>query len=1018
MASGSRETPLALLQFPFSGGIDEANRDEIVEPGTGWPVLENGRQDHRGGYSTRNGFDALTTGYDGAGDPTVGQKFFADGKAIVRVADNLISSYSTTQSAWEPRGRVPEVSCRVIGIPSTGSSTYLEDVECVNGIVVTSWLSISGGNAYAYLAVSDQATGAVIRAPELVGSASVFAPMLLTHVGNSVWAVRSDSAGTTLEAWALDATGGNVVLGWVAQSNLATDLAGGYVLHALPSASSARAALLYQNSSGGASRLTLKTFGGAAQTQTVDTNSVTPDAFALGAVLGAAGDTLWVTWNEGTAVKARGVNPSTITSTLATKATVMTMTTGVNYLGIAGSTTTGRARLFANDTATVKRGKMCTVITSAGAAAGMSTIVVPNVKMVRKPFQYAGRFYGAFFGSDDPSTTNTQSNFIICDWTDDVTYLRPIANPAPGLASAGLTGQGKFIATATTSKFIVGMGILRSAAATSSALAEIDFADALRWQPCAWGNSTYLSGGIVSGFDGVRCAESGFLLRPPIPTTTNSGTGITAVTGWRYVCVYEEIDADGNWHQSGLSSPSASTGAVANKTVTVTTTPLPISSRISSAGAQSTTVRVAFYRTLDGGTAPYYRLGTTINDTAATTVTFADTVTDATLAAQPKLYSQPGVVGTSQDKRPPPPFQCITSYNGMLVGASGSDVWYSGQSVSGEGVWFNPIFQVPVPGDGDIMALWVMDGTLFAAKRREIYAIAGEAPSDNGSSGGLGTPRRLAVDVGCIDPRSPCVTALGTFFQSDRGIEILTRAQSVDWIGENVQDTATAYPVVTAATVDPASCTVLIECAATQTAGLVTGAGRTLVYDLSLRTWVSIDRRRSYTSVADKPSQAACLVWTGTSYRYAWMDTTGRVYTESTGHLEADESMVCKRAISANVKAAGLQGHQHVNAAMLLAKYHTPHDLNVSFAYDYSSTYKTPRLYTAAQLLAISAVMPNMQLSNTLHDDVRCESVRVQLQDVTPSSGSVGTGQGATWIALAFEVVPQTGAYGLPDVAR
>ena len=53
-----------------------------------------------------------------------------------------------------------------------------------------------------------------------------------------------------------------------------------------------------------------------------------------------------------------------------------------------------------------------------------------------------------------------------------------------------------------------------------------------------------------------------------------------------------------------------------------------------------------------------------------------------------------------------------------------------------------------------------------------------------------------------------------------------------------------------------------------------------------------------------------------------------------------------------------------------------------------------------------------------MHDDARCEAVRVQLQDVTPSTGSIGTGQGATWIALAFEIVPQTGAYGLPDASR
>ena len=1038
MASGSKENPLQLLQFPFSAGIDESTRDELTEPGQGWAVLENGRQDHRGGYSTRNGFAALPRALDdGSTNPTAAYRTFADGTTLARIANGAAHSapqgqpsvqvYSPDQQLWWERGLISEASCRLNGAPSTGAATHLEDVETVSGITALSWLSLDGlGSAYAYLAVVDELTGAVLRAPERVGTSTAQAPMLLAKQGTYLVAARINTALTDIEAWSLDTA--DVTAGWVALgAALCADATGEYVLQSLPSASTSRVALLYANSSGGLSRLTLKTFtvaGGVLQTQTVDTNTVTPGAFSLGAVLGAAGDTLWLAWNEATLIRARGVDPSTITTDLATKATIMTMTTGCDYVGIAGSSTTGRARVWANDTDATVRGKMSTILTSAGAAVagGSGTIVVPNVKMLRKPFQYAGRFYSAFDGGNDtPSLTSgyLQSNFIVCDWTEEVTYVRPVANPAPGLAGVGVYLHGKFIAGTTTSKYSVGLGVVRSSAATGSALAELDFADSRRWQPVAFGNSTYLSGGIVSGFDGARCAESNFLLHPPPPVAVPSATGISAAAGWRYVCVYEEVDADGNWHQSGLSDVSIATGAIVDKTMTVTTAPLAISSRLSAQGAQSTTVRVAFYRTLNGAVAPYYRLGTTINDTSAVTCVYVDTTTDATLAAAAKLYSQPGVIGTSQDKRPPPPFQCLASYNGMLVGASGSDVWYSGQNVSGEGVWFNPIFQIPVPGDGDITAMWVMDGTLFVAKRREIYAISGEAPSDNGASGGLGTPRRLAVDVGCIEARSPCVTALGTFFQSDRGIELLTRSQSVDWVGEPVQDTLASYPIITSATVEPASCTVLIECAAAETAGVVSGLGRTLVFDLSIRAWVSTDRRTNSAGTVDQPSQSAAMVYTGSAYRYAWLTATGIVHYETPGtYTDASGAIVAKRAISANIKAGGLQGHQHVNKVLLLAKYHTPHDLNLSFAYDYSSTYKTVRLYTAAQLLALSGSIPNMQIEHTMHDDARCEAVRVQLQDVTPSTGSIGTGQGATWIALAFEIVPQTGAYGLPDASR
>ena len=547
------------------------------------------------------------------------------------------------------------------------------------------------------------------------------------------------------------------------------------------------------------------------------------------------------------------------------------------------ATTPTKARVWANElpAASVLNAKMRGVTTSGGAAAGDgSSVTVPAAQMAGKPFMYSGRYYALFFGAE---STNAQDNLIVCDWTENVTYLRPVATFAPGLSVESAFGRIKFRQYGTTTKCHSALNIRRSGVADGSSLAELDFAASTRWIPASHGASLYLSGGLLSYFDGQRVAEAGFLLRPKKPTTGKSGTGITGT--FRYIAVYEEVDADGNWHQSGVSEPSDAVTA-SNETVTITTTPLSISARLGSAPAERA-VRVAWYRTTGtAGTGAYCRLGTTINSTAATTVTYADTDTTYAMTGA-KLYSQPGIIGTSQDKRPPPFLSAIVSYNGMLVGASGSDVWYSGQDVSGEGTWFNPIFQTPVPGSGDITALWVQDGTLFAAKRREIYAIVGEPPSDNGMAGGLGTPRRLAVDVGCIEARSPCTTAIGTFFQSERGIELLSRAQSVDWIGGDVQDTANAYPVCTSITVDSASNAVLVELAAAEASGLVSGNGRTLVYDLALRQWVSVDRRNSRNGAADTPSQSACMIYTGTAWRYAWTETGAFAQVTSDTHTHA-----------------------------------------------------------------------------------------------------------------------------------
>jgi hypothetical protein len=212
---------------------------------------------------------------------------------------------------------------------------------------------------------------------------------------------------------------------------------------------------------------------------------------------------------------------------------------------------------------------------------------------------------------------------------------------------------------------------------------------------------------------------------------------------------------------------------------------------------------------------------------------------------------------------------------------------------------------------------------------------------------------------------------------------------------------------------------VLVELAASEASGLVSGTGCTAVYDLALKTWVSKDRRRSSAGVADTPSQSACMIYTGSAYRYAWLGTNGIVYYEDTStHLDADGGFVAKRAVSPNVKASGPQGTQYVNKALLLAKYHTAHDVSMSFAYNYDASYKTARLYSAADLAAVVAVTPNQQLEHTMHDDAECEAVRMQLAEATPSSGTLGTGEGSTWVSLAFELIPKQGAFALPDESR
>lgn len=998
--------PRQLVHTTFGGGVDERTRPELVDPTDAFVTIENVRVNQNGGFDKRYGFTALAlTRMDGS-SRSAGYKLFADDDATCIIDGTYADVYSATDAKSRKAGRVCEVSHRIIPAPGVSAATFIGDVESVNGHLA---MVHESDSQIGYGVVMDMATGAIVDGPTTLFQSSNL-PFVGSFSSRYFVALVPYAGATSLSLLLFDTQAPGS--GW---NNLATvtlawffsgSTTGHYAIHSF----SDRVAVAY-TTSGGTDRITIKTYdqSGLKETTTVNTSSTDPDSITLG---GSSADTLWVAWNEGTAIKVKGLTASSLGTVKATTATVITTSTTASHVRVIhDANTAGAGRLIVNVGTSVPSMSMRGFTTSAGAVTPGPAAQkdVPHCQSVGRPFQYGTRFYQTVW----PDNARSPATPVVCDVTDDVTYLRPIASPSPDLMTVGAI-DGKVVQGSASTKFIYGYGVLRSSVAVVPQLLEIDFAGSSRWQAVKHGRSTFLTGGITTYFDGVRCAEVGFCQVPSTPTVVTSGTGVSLTNGRRYVAVYEDVDADGNWVVSSISNPSTSTGAVANKTITVSTGPLSVSWR-----AAGPSARVAFYATLDSNAnqPPYYRLGTSVNVTSAFTVDFVDNVSDATLAASAELYSPnlPGTAGAPLDRRAPPGMSCLVSYNEMLVGTDGQNIYWSGQPVDGEATWFSPDFQMPLPG---VVALAAQDGSLFCFTRTNIYALSGDVPADNGSSGGLGTPRRLAVDVGCIDPRSIVVTAKGIFFQSRRGIELLNRGGAVEWIGEPVRATVDAFPNCTAATVDSGEAVVYFELAATETSNQVSGGGRTLVYDLSRDKW-NVDRRKNQAGTADSPAQSAALVYSGSAYRYAWLGTDGRVYIEDqTTHLDPGSAWVTKRCVTGAYKLAGVQGHQIVERVRLLLKYATDHDLAFYWAVDYNSSYAAPRTWTRAQIATITASLPNEQVEHPLDDNAEHQAIAFKIEDATPTGGTVGTGEGSTWLALTVQGTAREGLYPLPDACR
>ena len=990
--------PARPMHVPAGLPLDEATRLELLDVGKANVAQRNVRVDELGALERRLGFAAMTSTFVGGETRTAGRKLFAHRDAPCVIDGTSLDTYSSSAEAWLRIGRVPECSYRERPLPTFSAQAILSDIEVCSGHIAAVVVDDSPGEVR--LVVVDQTTGALVYPFTVLGGGlglSYYGSV--ASVGTYFIAFIASPFAGSIEAFVFDTA--TPSSGWVA---LATVAASG-VTTVPPSVCSLsdRVAITYGTTSG-ANRVVVKTYNAAGLVgSTTLAAGTTPVALDCD-----ASDLLWVAWAHSGDVYATALSVTSLSTVVGAAAVWEDYTGTLSNMRICAGTTAQTARAFVHDSAgPAVNGNVdvASLAISGGVVVATAEGRVYNALPSSRPFCRDGRYYMTVCPS--PTTTDAdggrQGLCVLVDWSVSTTesgVWYPVANIAPGLIPVASRTCKPCLLDASTWAIAfqtLRRGDLRNSGGGSAigcSFAEVAFVDRDLWQTVSHQGLTYLATGLLCSFDGVRVTESGFLSRPLVPEVTLAGPGLTGT--FRWVAIYEDVDAFGNVVVSGISDPTDAT-ALTDETATLAVPPLSVSARY---GADmSFTPQVAFYRTITGGSPPYYRVGAVAIDPTVEDVTLADSTSDATLETRPKLYapSLPSAVGESLDRRAPPGLKHIISYAGMLIGSRGSSLFWSGQEVYGEATWFSPVFELPISG-GEIVALAQQDGALVVFMRDRIYIVAGEAPSDNGAAGGLGVPRLIATDVGCIDPASVVSTSLGIFFQSDRGIELFSRAQSVEWIGEPIQDTLASYPVVTSAVVDVRNSLLRFTLARTITSGVVTApgaapdiAGKSVVFDLSLRYWVSVDDTVSRTA-----AQHACYLSDG----YAWLSSGGVVNLETDGWLDEGEWIPASYTLPP--WKLGLQQDHRIYEMMFLFERRSAAGLTIEVAEDFGAfaAITADKVWTEADIAAERKV--------SFRPREHGSAVQIRVSDTEPAT--LGTGRGLTWIGFSADIAPKQGA--------
>lgn len=1039
--AGNNAPEIQTLHLTLDGGMDQRTYERHVQPPLVLDAL-NLRYDKNGGAKKRPGCALY------AAAPTAGR-----GKLIAFQDELLLTDGHSMCTATGAIGGVAEFlvkdkypeavpSLTPVAASQQGTITY-PDMASLGGALYYAWIADAAADSaateqyrgYVYTTVQDEVTGAEIISSQavtpLTGPASWFSPRLVVSGPYIVLLAYSD--GGLIRAWRWNEAVGI----WDTQTDLVAD---GF-MGTIPSS----AAHGYYDAAG-------TTFVGGGRFyvvyRQVTTNAIIIKEFNPQTMTLTASKTCTETANNSTGFGISATDSEHVVISYCTTSAPNTLVRIATYdsaltteqlppTTIFTSTTTAEqamrtasCRLSASQSAilistkTVVGGavRVSLMDVETGVALGapasgrrtywctaMSRPFVSSTSPLRVMAWVAcGGAVGGTYTNPPSVHQDLQFTMTLLDLgADDMTSSTVVGRPV--CWSANRFTVGDYSSNANPSSAVQSGSVwsaafrtLESASRQQLQRASADFSSTSLGASAALGRALLVAPGWV--WDRSRLFEQSFCYWPQTlsdPTFSNSGGHLTTGGKYRRVVVYEWVDSQGNLHQSEPSDPIEFTAT--NNTASYFAPHLCVTARTDAASFSN--IGLAIYGTddINAGADPdtYYRVfalwDTPLNNTGNETLQIFDGG-NTSLTTQPQLYADGGALPNTQ----PQGFrECVTYRNRAWI-AYGNTVAYSKAYVEGDAISFTDEFTLPLEQADAITKLWVMDDRLFISTKNRIYWLQADGPDDDGSGNDIATPNRVATDLGVTDPRSVVVTPMGTLYQSAVGLELLDRSLQVapEPVGYRVKTELAVYPTVTCATVHPTAGHVMF--------GVNNGStGEQLVYTYTNDKW-SRDVLLSGAVIL------STVVQGGTVY---FLTSNGNVYQETPANYLDAGAWVTAKVKTAWLHPGGAQATHLMHRLLWMGDKATDHDLSIVGHIDYASATDHTWTFPATGGDTPLNSMPLPQVSVDLATQ-RVQAICFEISDATPTGGTVGTGQGSLYAAIAVDYETDGNSWELPAAQK
>ena len=524
-----------------------------------------------------------------------------------------------------------------------------------------------------------------------------------------------------------------------------------------------------------------------------------------------------------------------------------------------------------------------------------------------------------------------------------------------------------FLTSLFTSNLVSSNGTFASVKGVNSTVFSFNLANPNQAGTLA--STLHAANGVLTMYDGARVVEHGYFLYPEnITNSINAAAGSVGAGTYLYYVVYSWTDNLGQIHRSAPSIALSVTNSGSTNTNTLTIPTLRLTTK---------TAIIEVYRTIASGTIAYKLTSNSsplYNSTTTDTVTYADSVADASIISNEPLYTTGGVL----ENIVAPQASLCEVYNNRIYLAGLEDpnkIVLSKERKEGYPVEFNDtLYRLINPYGGNIMAIKTMDDKFIVFKETAIYYFAGNGPNNLGQSDDYTDAFMISSDVGCINRNSVVIAPQGLFFQSSKGIYLLSRSLQVTYVGAPVE-AFNNLTITSAKTVQTKN-----------TVRFATIEGTTLVYNYYLEKW---------STFSNMPSYDAEVIY-GVYY---YLRTNGAIYQE-TDSFDDNGTEIPLSLTTGWISFAGVQGLQRIYRMLILGSFNSRHTLKVSIAYDYvdawveeaivnSSTFIDDSTFGSDATFGSSATFA----SNNLYQlrinftKQKCKAIKIKIEDISAVNG-------------------------------